>query len=243
MRTTRTIAAMAGLLLAGCAGLSPEVNTIINDAVLAAGGGVPSATEGEIAAGLREALATGTSRAVGKLGVTDGYWANAPLNIPLPENLKKAEKALRALGQGRTVDEFHLSLNRAAEAAAPEALPIFKDAIRGMTLQDARAILEGTPTAATDYFRGRTQGALAARFKPIVMNATSAVGATRKYKELAGKVGKYVSGFEAQDIDQYVTDRALAGLFRTLADEEMKIRRDPAARSSELLRKVFGEAR
>lgn len=242
MRTLRRGILMAGLLLAGCAGMSPEMQGILNDAVLAAGTGTSSG-EAEIAAGLREALATGTSRAVGRIGVTDGYWANAQLNIPLPENLKKVEKTLRALGQGRTVDDFHLSLNRAAEAAAPEALPIFRDAIRSMTLQDARAILDGTPTAATDYFRGRTQGPLAARFKPIVMNATSAVGATRKYKELAGKVGKYVSGFEAQDLDQYVTDRALAGLFRTLADEETKIRRDPAARTTELLKKVFGQAR
>lgn len=236
------VAALGGLVLTGCANLSPEMQQALGQAaqgVLAGQGGGPI-TEGEIAAGLREALATGTQRATARLGRPDGFWAHPTLNIPLPENLKKAEKALRALGQGRMVDDFHLSLNRAAEAAVPEAVPIFTDAIRSMTLADARAILDGSPDAATQYFRGKTLPALTTRFRPIVMHATSSVGATRKYKELAGKMGRYVSGFEAQDLDAYVTDRALNGLFRTLADEEMKIRRDPAARTSELLRKVFG---
>jgi len=226
------------LLLAGCAGLPPELVQVLNG-VQGAASGAPL-TEADIAAGLREALATGTGRAVGRIGVPDGFWANPQLKVPLPENLKKVEKALRALGQGRTVDEFHLSLNRAAEQAVPEALPIFTNAIRGMTLADARAILDGPPNAATEYFRGRTLPALTARFQPIVTRATDSVGATRKYKELAGKVSKYAAGFQAQDLDAYVTERALSGLFRTLGEEEMKIRQDPAARTSELLKKVFG---
>jgi len=227
------------LFLGGCAGLPPELQGVLNGIT-----GVEQTmplSEADIAAGLREALATGTGRAVGRIGVPDGFWTNPQLNIPLPENLKKVEKALRALGQGRTVDEFHLSLNRAAEAAVPEALPIVTQAIRGMTLADARQILDGPPTAATDYFRGKTLPALTSRFKPVVMNATGSVGATRKYKELAAKVGRYASGFEAQDLDAYVTERALSGLFRTLGEEEMKIRRDPAARTSEILRRVFGQ--
>lgn len=231
-------AVAAALLLSGCAGLPPELQNVLNG--VQPGIAAAPLSEADIASGLREALATGTGRAVGRIGVPDGFWANPQLNIPLPENLKKVEKALRALGQGRTVDEFHLSLNRAAEAAVPEALPIFTQAIRGMTLADARQILDGPPNAATEYFRGRTLPALTTRFKPVVMNATNTVGATRKYKELASKVGRYAAGFEVQDLDAYVTERALAGLFRTLGDEEMKIRRDPAARTSEVLRRVFG---
>jgi hypothetical protein len=226
------------ILLAGCAGM-PNLAEVLNGAQGAVAG-PPPLSETDIAAALREALATGSSRAVGRIGVPDGFWANPQLKIPLPENLQKVERALRALGQGRTVDEFHLSLNRAAEQAVPQALPIFTSAIRSMTLADARAILNGSPTAATEYFRGRTLTTLTGRFKPVVTQATDAVGATRKYKELAGKVARYATGFQAQDLDAYVTERALSGLFRTLGEEEMRIRQNPTARTSELLRKVFG---
>ncbi|MGH8481062.1 MAG: DUF4197 domain-containing protein [Nevskiaceae bacterium] len=221
----------AAALAAGCAGLPPELAGVLGPTPLA---------EHEIAAGLKEALAVGTERAVARIGVRDGFWLNRDVNIPLPESLRKVEKTLRTFGQGRLVDEFHLSLNRAAEAAAPEAVSIFGDAIRTMTLADARQILDGPSNAATEYFRGRTHGALALRFKPIVAKATSSVGATRKYKDLSAKVTKVMPGYELQDLDAYVTERALAGLFRTLADEELKIRQDPAARSSELLKRVFG---
>lgn len=231
------------LLLAGCAGMPPELQDVLNGVAGVSATQQAALGEADIAAGLREALATGAGRAVRRVGVADGFWANPVVRIPLPESLKKVERALRALGQGATVDEFHLSLNRAAEAAVPEALPIFTNAIKGMTLADARQILDGSPTAATEYFRARTLPALATRFKPIVTRATDSVGATRKYKDLSLKVGKYATSFEAQDLDAYVTDRALAGLFRTLGDEEMKIRQDPAARTSELLRKVFGPSR
>jgi len=234
MRITLMVAAA---LVSGCAGLPPELQGVLEQTGVGMAGPL---TESEIAAGLREALATGTERAVDRIGVTDGFWRNAAINIPLPDQIKKVEKTLRTLGQGRTVDEFHLSLNRAAEAAAPEAAAIFGTAIRGMTLADARQILNGPNNAATEYFRGKTLPTLSARFKPIVTKATASVGATRKYKELAGKVAKYSSGFQLQDLDAYVTDRALAGLFHTLADEELRIRQDPAARTTELLKRVFG---
>lgn len=226
----------AAVLGAGCAGMPPELAGVLESA----GGAAAGPSEFEIAQGLKEALAVGTERAVGRIGVRDGFWLNRDVNIPLPESLRKFEKTLRTFGQSRMVDEFHLSLNRAAEAAVPEAVSIFGDAIRAMTLSDARRILDGPDHAATEYFRGRTQGALALRFKPIVAKATASVGATRKYKELAGKVAKVAPGYEMQDLDAYVTDRALAGLFVTLAGEELRIRRDPAARTSELLKKVFG---
>ncbi|MGH8632453.1 MAG: DUF4197 domain-containing protein [Burkholderiales bacterium] len=225
----------AAVLGAGCAGMPPELAGVLGSA----GAPAPLA-EHEIAQGLKEALAVGTERAVGRIGVRDGFWLNSAVNIPLPESLRKVEKTLRTFGQGARVDEFHLSLNRAAEAAVPEAAAIFGDAIRAMTLADARQILNGPSNAATDYFRGKTQGALTQRFKPTVSKATASVGATRKYKELSAKVTKVMPGYELQDIDGYVTDRALAGLFRTLADEELKIRQDPAARTTELMKRVFG---
>jgi hypothetical protein len=232
MKNALAIAGAA--LLAGCANLPPELSTVLGSGAGAAPG------ELEIAQGLKEALAVGTERAVGRVGVRDGYWLNRDVNIPLPDSLRKVEKTLRAFGQGRTVDDFHLSLNRAAEAAAPEAVAIFGEAIRGMTLTDARQILDGPSDAATGYFRSRTHATLTARFTPIVSKATASVGATRKYKELVTKISKVSSSFQPQDLDAYVTERALAGLFRTLADEELKIRRDPAARTTELLKRVFG---
>jgi hypothetical protein len=228
--TLITVAALA----CGCAGLPPELAGVLESA------GAPALAEHEIAAGLKEALAVGTERAAARVGVRDGFWLNRDVNIPLPESLRKVEKTLRTFGQSRLVDEFHLSLNRAAEAAAPEAAAIFGDAIRAMTLADARRILDGPDNAATEYFRGRTRGALALRFKPIVAKATASVGATRKYKELSAKVTKVMPGYELQDLDAYVTDCALAGLFTTLAGEELKIRKDPAARTTELLKLVFG---
>jgi hypothetical protein len=199
-------------------------------------------SETDIAAGLKEALSTGTERAVARVGQPDGYWLNPRLRIPLPDNLKKTERLLRSLGQDRHVDEFHLSLNRAAEQAAPEAVAIFGNAIRQMTLADARRILNGPPDAATRYFQDRTTPALTARFRPIVSKATDATGATRNYKNLVSRAGRLVSSadFQALDLDGYVTERALAGLFTTLADEERLIRENPAARTSELLRRVFG---
>lgn len=223
--------------LAGCAGMPPELQDVLNGAVQQASAG--NLSEGDIASGLKEALAIGTQRAISRIGVTDGFWQNPSLKIPLPDSLSRVEKTLRMLGQGAKVDEFHLSLNRAAEKAVPEAASIFGQAIRGMSLADARSILKGAPNAATEYFRNKTSDALTQRFTPIVTRATDAVGATRKYKDLAGKVGRFATGFELQDIDAYVTQRALGGLFQTLGDEEQRIRQDPAARTTEILRKVF----
>ena len=232
----RALLAVPCACLVACAGMPPELSSVLGTA----GAAAAAPSEFEIAQGLKEALAVGTERAVGRIGVRDGFWLNRDVNIPLPESLRKVEKTLRTFGQGKVVDDFHLSLNRAAEAAVPEAAAIFGDAIRAMTLADARRILDGPNTAATEYFRGRTQVALSARFTPIVAKATASVGATRRYKELSSKVGKVVPGYEMQDLDAYVTDKALAGLFRTLADEELRIRQDPAARTTELLRRVFG---
>lgn len=224
-----------GALSVAC---TPADMRMVNEVLQGASAGGLSETD--IAAGLKEALATGTERSVSRIGKTDGFWKSAALRIPLPDSLTRVEKTLRSLGMNRTVDDFHLSLNRAAEQAVPEAAAIFGSAIREMTLADARQILQGPDNAATTYFRGKTTTALTARFKPIVTKATASAGATRKYKDISSKVGKLVPGFETTDLDAYVTDRALAGLFTTLADEEKQIRENPAARTSDLLKKVFG---
>lgn len=223
-------------LLAGCNDLNLKR---VGEAL---GGASPGLTEFEIAAGLREALSTGTTRAITRIGRTDGFWQDAALRIPLPEKLRKAESALRKLGQGDQVDAFHLSLNRAAEQAVPEAAAIFGGAIREMTLADARGILRGPDDAATAYFRERTAAALSMKFQPKVALATDAVGVTRRYKAMLGKLGALLPGVDLseQDIDAYVTQRALDALFVTLAQEEKRIREDPLARSTELLRRVFG---
>jgi hypothetical protein len=239
MKTTLlTLAACAGLT--ACADLGPAVSSVLDGVAQQQHQDAGPISETDIAAGLKEALATGTTRAIAHIGVTDGFWKNPNVQIPLPDQLQRVEKTLRMLGQGARVDEFHLSLNRAAEQAVPEAAGIFGNAIRAMTLADARGILRGGSTAATDFFKGKTSAALTAKFAPMVAKATGAVGVTRKYKDLAGKVGKLAPGFQLQDIDAYVTQRALEGLFSTLGDEEMRIRQDPGARTTELLKKVFG---
>lgn len=205
----------------------------------------------DVAAGLKEALAKGTTHAIDTLGRTDGFWGNPAVRIPLPGTLKKVADLARTLGQGRKVDAFQLSLNRAAEKAVPQVADLFGEAIRKMTLEDARGILSGGDHAATDYFRRVEGPQLAARIHPIVARATDSVGVTRRYKDLmAGAMGGSLSsalsllGTSGQpkdmDLDTYVTDQALNGLFKTIGDEEKSIRENPAARTTELLRKVFG---
>jgi hypothetical protein len=193
------------------------------------------------AAALRELLSQGSVQAVTSLGRTDGYFANPRVRIPMPENLRRIERALRRLGQGETADEFVLSLNRAAETAAPEAKAVFLEVVRGLTLRDAVDIVRGPDDAATRYLR-RTAGAtLTSRFLPIVARATEQVGVTARYKKLTRRAA-FAGGaidLSALDLDNYVTQRALDGLFLLIADEEQRIRRDPAARTSELLRRVF----
>lgn len=201
---------------------------------------IESVAEPDLIAGLKEALEIGTDNAVRLTGQSDGYFRNEAIKILMPEKLQTLEKGLRVIGQGDRIDEFVLSMNRAAEAAAPYAKEIFWEAIKQMNFDDARAILTGGETAATDFFRATTGDRLAAAFLPVVEQATDAVGVTRQYKAL---VGRYESVPFAQsiafDVDQYVVEKGLDGLFFMLAEEERKIRTDPAARVTELLRRVF----
>jgi hypothetical protein len=201
---------------------------------------VVSADDGEIVAGLKEALSIGSENAVLQTGQLDGYFRNEVIRILLPENFEIVERGLRLIGQGELVDEFVLSMNRAAETAAPFAKEIFWGAIQGIDFEDAREILTGGDTAATDYFRAETSGQLAEAFLPVVQRATRQVGATRNYKDL---VERYQSipfaDAIAFDVDDYVVEKGLEGLFFVLAEEERKIRTDPAARVTELLQRVF----
>lgn len=199
-------------------------------------------TEGEIVDGLKQALEIGTSKAVNLVSQKNGYLKNPEIKIPLPENVQKAESVLRNLGFGRKVDEFELSMNRAAERAAPRATSIFWDAIKKMTISDARGILEGEDNAATSYFQTKTSAKLQEAFKPIVNQAMSEVGVTQAYQSVDSKIRAlpYTKSFSL-DIDKYVTDKALDGLFLMLAKEEKKIREDPAARVTDLLKKVFAK--
>jgi len=203
-------------------------------------GGEKGLSEDEIVNGLKQALEVGTNNAVSTVSQTDGYFKNPKIRIPLPENVMKAEKLLRASGFGDQINEFELSMNRAAERAAPEAKSIFLDAVKQMSFTDARQILDGPDDAATQYFQGKTSGRLQEIFKPITHQAMSEVGVTNSYQSIDDKIKTIPFADRMSfDLDQYVTDKALNGLYLMLAEEEKKIRQDPAARVTNLLKKVF----
>jgi hypothetical protein len=204
--------------------------------------GGDSLGEDKIISGLKEALSIGTEKAVNLTGSPNGFLKNEAIKILLPAKLQSMDKALRFAGFGPQVDEFVVSMNRAAEQAAPLAKPIFKDAVTNMSFDDAKKILNGDDTAATDYFQSKTRGQLAMAFKPEVEKAMSQVGVTTQYKELVGHYTTmpFVKG-PAFDLDAYVVDKSLDELFYTLAQEEQKIRTDPAARATDLLKEVFGK--
>lgn len=192
-------------------------------------------------AGLKAALEKGTQAAVASLGRTDGFLGNDKVKIPLPDSLARAEALMRRIGLGKYADELVVTMNRAAEAAVPEARKLFVDSVRKMTVQDAKGILTGGDTAATEYFRRTTRDPLHARFLPIVKKATARVGLAQKYNEYAGKGAELgLVRKEQANLDEYVTQKALDGLFLMVAEEEKKIRRDPVAAGTSIIRKVFG---
>ncbi|HKQ40471.1 MAG TPA: DUF4197 domain-containing protein [Verrucomicrobiae bacterium] len=202
-------------------------------------------TEDQIVAGLKQALDKGTDHAVTSLGREGGFLQNLHVRIPLPEKLRTTERTLRTLGQDQLVNEFEMAMNRAAEKAVPEAVEVLASSIRQMRLEDAERILRGPDTAATDYFRRTSETNLHERFLPIVKQATAAVGVTAAYKRMMDRValgglGEAIFGREAIDLDAYITGKALDALFVKIGEEEKLIRQNPAARTTELLRKVFG---
>lgn len=202
---------------------------------------VGSGDERTDVAGIKEALAVGTENAVNSLSRVDGYFGNAAVKILMPSSLQKVADAARMLGYQKQVDEFVLSMNRAAEAAVPLAARYFGDAIREMTLEDVRGILTGGDTAATDFFRRKTHDKLYAAFKPVVSEKVDQVGATRAYKNMMARYEKVpMMGSQSLDLDDYVTGKSLDGLFYMVGQEEKKIRTNPAARTTDLLKAVFG---
>jgi len=199
-------------------------------------------SESRTASGLKEALQVGAEHAVDLTGTTDGFFKNDAIKILMPEKLRAVEKGLRLAGMGAKVDDFELSMNRAAEKAAPAARDIFKDALLQMTFDDARKILTGGGTSATEYFKAKTSGQLAVAFKPTVASAMDDTGVVKRYKQLAGAMQSLpFARNESLDITDYVVGKTLNGLFYVLGQEEKKIRTNPAAQVTPLLKEVFGK--
>ena len=197
--------------------------------------------EGEAATGIRAALERGAVAAIGALGKPDGFMGNPAVRIELPGFLKDAARLLRATGQGRRVDELLTAMNRAAEAAVPAAKPLLVAAVKNMTVEDGWRILKGGDDAATRFFADKTREPLTRQFLPIVTQATERVALAEKYNAVAGHAaGLGLLKKEDANIQQYVTARALDGLFLMIAEEERKIRKDPLGTGSAILKKVFG---
>jgi len=210
--------------------------------ILAAGSPAALSNE-EVIAGLKEALRVGTERTVKSTSATDGFWSNQLIRIPFPDEAIKVKNTLTSLGMTQPINDFERTLNRAAEAAAKEAVPVFVDAVTSMTIQDGFTILRGGENAATNFLRDKTSAALRERFKPVVEKATRNTQLTSYWQPLASayNTATLLTGGSTvnPDLDAYVTDKALSGLFTVLAQEEKRIRVDPVARTTELLRKVF----
>jgi hypothetical protein len=235
----------AALLLVPCFALFalPSQAGLFDDIKKGIGSVAPQAgpDDSQVVRGLKEALTIGTGNAVSLVSLKDGYFSNQAIKILMPEKIQKVADVLGTVGYQKQVDEFILSMNRAAEKAAPQAKSIFVSSIKEMTFEDAKKILNGGDTAATEFFKGKTAGKLSEAFKPIISSSMDEVGATRSYKEM---MGKYTAlpfmKAESLDLDQYVTNKSLDGLFFMVGQEEKKIRTNPAARVTDLLKTVFG---
>jgi len=203
--------------------------------------GVDALSSTDINAGLKEALTRGADSAVAQLGQKDGFFGNAALRIPLPPSLQKAEKAMRMFGMGKQADELVLSMNRAAEAAVPEAKTLLVGAVKAMSLEDAKGILTGGKTSATDFFRKKTETSLTERFGPIVKATTDKVGLAQQYNQYAGMAAQFNLVDKNQaTVEQYVTQQSLDRLYTLIGEKEAAIRANPLQAGSELLKKVFG---
>ena len=197
-------------------------------------------TTQQIAAGLKEALTVGTQNGTNQLSAVNGFFANAAVKILMPEEAKKVESTLRGIGLGNVVDKAVLSMNRAAEDAAKSATPIFVNAIKQMTITDAIGILKGGNNAATNYFKEKTTAQLTNAFQPVINKALEKVDATKYWSDVFTAYNKFAATPVNTDLSAYVTGKAIDGIFYEVAQEEQKIRKDPAARVTDLLKKVFG---
>jgi hypothetical protein len=231
----RTLAVIIGLALIASPA-SAQVEQLLKGIT---GSGV---TESKASAGLKEALQVATEKAVALTGRPNGYFSDAAIKILMPQKLQGLQEGLRAVGYGPRIDEFVLSMNRAAEQAAPAAKQIFGEAITSMTFDDAKKILSGGNTSATDYFKAKTTDKLTAAFKPVIDKSMSEVGVTRQYQALMGKFETIpFAKTQSFDLDNYVTGKALDGLFHVVGEQEKAIRTNPAARTTELLKEVFAK--
>lgn len=205
--------------------------------------GISDLTNAEASGGLKAALIQGAEKAVAKLGAVDGFFGNKEVKIPLPDVMKKAERGMRMLGMGKQADDLVLKMNRAAEAAVPEAKVLLIDAVKKMSLADAKAILTGGNDAATQYFKKTTSAPMAEKFMPIVKKATENVQLAQQYNQFAEAGNKFgIVKKEQANLEQYVTQKALDGVYLMMAKEEAAIRKDPAGQAGSLLKKVFGAA-
>jgi len=229
-------------LLSSAAPASAQLDSILKEMDTLTRPGAATRGGVKVGAALKQALQVGTENAVRLTGKTDGYFTNKAIKILMPDRLRTVERGLRTAGYGPEVDKLVLSMNRAAERAAPTAKKFFWDAIGEMTIDDAQRILNGTPTAATDYFKGKTSPSLRIAFRPIVEKAMNEVGTVRQYNELLGQA-KALPFLKTEDyeLDRYVVGKALDGLYYVVGEEERKIRSDPSARVTDLLKDVFGK--
>ncbi len=227
------------LILGACT--SAQINQTIGDVNKTWGGSPAPLTTSEVGQGLKEALIKGISTGSDLASQVDGYVKNPQIKITFPPEVKKVEDRLRQLGLGNEVDKFVVTLNRGAEDAAKEAKPIFIEAIRSMTIQDAWAILRGEPNAATQYLKRTTSSLLKEKFKPVIQNSLNKVNATRYYGDIVNRYNQIPFVLKVNpDLDDYATDKAIEGLFMMIAKEENNIRQNPVARTTEILKRVFG---
>jgi hypothetical protein len=221
--------------------LIAQVLTLI--CITASGAGLGDISTRDATAGLREALTRGTQTAVAQLGKPDGFFRDAKVRIPLPESLARVEGMMRAVGLGGYADDMELRMNRAAEAAVPEARALFVNAVKQMTVGDAKSIISGPQDAATQYFRRLMSDPLAQKFRPIVQKAMDKLLVAQKYDEFARAGARFgLLKKEDANLEDYVTRKTLDGLFSVVADEEKKIRDNPRAAASAILRRVFEAA-
>jgi Protein of unknown function (DUF4197) len=225
IRLLTSIGVVGGLLLGGSA----------------SAGGIADLSNQDAAQGIKGALNTGVASAVGKLGVPGGFLNNPKVKIPLPPALEKAEGALRLMGRGKDADDLEATMNKAAEQAVPEAKPLLINAVKSMTLVDAKNVLSGGDDSVTQFFRNRTTNTLTAKFLPLVKQQTDGLGLAQKYNQFAGQGVKLglIKG-DAANIEQYVTAKALDGLYLMIGEEERAIRQNPAEAGSAIVKKVFG---
>jgi len=227
---------LMAFLLLGCT--SAQINQAISDFGKTTGDSRP--TSSEVAEGLKEALLKGVSVGADKLSQVDGYFANPEIKIPFPPDVKKVEDRLRQIGLNKEVDRFVATLNHGAEDAAKEAKPIFISAIQQMTIEDAWSILKGQQDAATQYLKRTTSDQLKGKFKPVIQNSLNKVNATKYYGDLVSTYNKIPLVDKVNpNLDDYATDLAIQGLFTMIAKEEQNIRRDPLARTTDILKRVF----